>query len=151
METNFLKLPLFIAFVTLFMACKKDGTAQISKDKDLPNLSQTIISQYFPSAKIVKTEKKRTPDSDGSIYEIKLDNGFEIEFDANGQVTDIDGNHQKIPDGLIHKSILDYVKAHYPDLFITEVDYELHGYEIELSNGIELHFDLEGNFKYVER
>ncbi|MCO5248666.1 MAG: PepSY-like domain-containing protein [Chitinophagales bacterium] len=151
MKSHFFKIIVLATFIFSFIACKKDGTAQTpTNNNNIPNTSQTIISEYFPNAKIIKIEKKITPDNDGTVYEIKLDNGFEIEFDANGKVTDIDGNHQRIPDGLLPKNILEYVQAHYPNLFIVEVDYETYGYEIELNNDIDLHFDSNGNFQSVE-
>lgn len=37
------------------------------------------------------------------------------------------------------------IQQMYPGVFITDVDWEPYGYEIELSNRMEMHFDTNGN------
>lgn len=44
------------------------------------------------------------------------------------------------------QNIMATIQKMYPGVFITDVDWEPYGYEIELSNRMELHFDAKGNF-----
>jgi hypothetical protein len=48
------------------------------------------------------------------------------------------------------QAILDYLNTNYPNIGIDEVEIEDGMYGIELDNGLELYFDLNGNFLSVE-
>lgn len=48
--------------------------------------------------------------------------------------------HQGLP-----QNIMATIQKMYPGAFITDVDWEPYGYEIELSNRMEMHFDTKGN------
>lgn len=43
------------------------------------------------------------------------------------------------------QNIMATIQKMYPGVFITDVDWEPYGYEIELNNRMELHFDTKGN------
>ncbi|WKL50535.1 PepSY-like domain-containing protein [Flavobacterium pectinovorum] len=64
---------------------------------------------------------------------------------------DIDGNHQAIPAELIPEKINTYATANYANLFITSIDKEPTYIEVELSNNLELVFDLQGNFLRIDK
>ncbi|WP_394774158.1 PepSY-like domain-containing protein [Flavobacterium sp.] len=118
---------------------------------DLPQTASTFITTYFPNATYQVIKKQDKPDSDGSVYDVYLTNGFEIDFDANGNWIDIDGNNQVIPVALIPEKINTYVTANYPNQFITSIDNERTYTEIELNNKVELVFDLQGNFLRIDK
>lgn len=59
-----------------------------------------------------------------------------------GQTNPIDDN--------LPEAILTYLAANYPNATILEVEREDEGYEIELSNGMELKFDQNGQFLSME-
>jgi len=46
----------------------------------------------------------------------------------------------------VQQKIMAYIRSNYPDLTVVEVEIESQKIEIELSNNIELIFDLNGNF-----
>ena len=46
----------------------------------------------------------------------------------------------------VQQKIMDYIRSNYPNLTLVEVEIESQKIEIELSNNIELIFDLNGNF-----
>ncbi|MEK9787611.1 MAG: PepSY-like domain-containing protein, partial [Flavobacteriaceae bacterium] len=46
----------------------------------------------------------------------------------------------------VQQKIADYISANYPNEYVTEVEIENQKIEVELSSGIELIFDLNGNF-----
>jgi ABC-type Zn2+ transport system substrate-binding protein/surface adhesin len=46
----------------------------------------------------------------------------------------------------VQQKIADYISANYPNNSVTEVEIENQKIEVELSSGIELIFDLNGNF-----
>lgn len=117
----------------------------------LPETAKTLISTHFPNATIRLVEKQNNANANGSIYDVSLSNGFEIDFDANGNWTEIDGNHQEIPTALIPEKINFYITTNYPDLFITSIDNEKTYFDIELSNDLDLVFDALGNFLRIDK
>lgn len=118
---------------------------------DLPQTAKTLISTHFPNATILLVEKQNIPGLDGTVYDVALSNGFEIDFDVNGKWIDIDRNHQAIPVGLIPEKINAYVTTNYPGLLITSIDNEKIFTEVELSNDLELVFDTLGNFLRIDK
>jgi len=116
---------------------------------DLPQSILDYITNNYPEANILVVEKDT--DDGETEYEVYLDNGTELKFNGNGDLTSID-NHVPMSD--LPQSIIDYVYANYPDNYIDEAEIEFEDgqqvYKIELDNDIELYFDLEGNFLWME-
>lgn len=112
----------------------------------LPELARTFIATHFPDATYVRIEKQNIADADGSIYDVHLSNGFEIDFDTNGNWTDVDGNFTAVPPAIVPETITNYVTANYPDLFISTIEIETTGYDVELSNDLDLIFNSQGEF-----
>lgn len=103
--------------------------------KNLSQNTNDFLKKHFPNVAI--TEAKST--SNG--FEVKLASGQEIDFDINGNPVEIDGNDQKIPEGIIPNGILNYVKANLPGQYITDYEFKNNAYKIELNNGKEYKFD----------
>lgn len=131
-----------------FTACDKDNPIDTATSyAELPQAGKAILESYFGSNAVARVTRKNLPDTDGTLYEVRLTNGIEIDLDKDGNWTDIDGNNQKLPDALIPAPILDYVTKQYPaPLFIEGIDKEPYGYQIDLSNDLDLKFTTEGAF-----
>ena len=69
-----------------------------------------------------------------------------IDFDKKGEWKSIDTNLKSVPATFVHKSIADYVKKNYPDTFVSKIERDSRGYDVELSNHMDLKFDTNGNF-----
>ncbi len=116
------------------------------------NLPQSIldyISTNYPNETILYAEEDQ---EDGMlIYEVHLTGGYELEFDSSGNLLEVE---QNIPLSDLPQAIIDYVNANYPDNFIDEAEFEFENgqqvYKIKLDNDIELYFDLDGNFLFME-
>lgn len=115
-------------------------------DASLPEAAKMTISKNFKAkVSLVKIEKKF-----GSIheYEVILTDGTEIQFDAKGNWEDVETPANKsVPSSLIPKGITDYVSKNYKKNKIVGIEKKSHGYEVELSNGIDMVFDRTGNFQ----
>lgn len=82
----------------------------------------------------------------GKEYDVTLDCGVEIDFDKNGEWTDIDCGHNPVPEAIIPANILNYVKEKHPNNFITQIEKKRNGYKVELNIDLDLLFDKNGNF-----
>ena len=49
-----------------------------------------------------------------------------------------------VPTALVPVAIRQYVKANFPNCSVTKIDKERYGYDVELSNDIELKFSPQG-------
>ncbi|MCH5217796.1 MAG: PepSY-like domain-containing protein [Muribaculaceae bacterium] len=111
----------------------------------LPKKARTTLSQNFTSAvSLVKTEKDLGKVTE---YEVTLTDGSEISFKSNGDWESVDTPVNKpVPAGLIPTAITNYVHQKHAGALIVGIEKEKHGYDVELSNGVEIQFDKSGNF-----
>lgn len=116
---------------------------QAATAQTLPEAITTFLKQHFPNATITGVE----PDQDhgGLEYDVYLNDGTELDFDANNQWETIECRAKAVPATFIPKAIATYVKGNY-QLPIVKIHKEHFGYEIELSNGLDLNFDHSGQF-----
>ena len=117
--------------------------------KNLPEQAQQMLSEYFPKAKVslIKVDRHLLKKTD---YDVKLINGTKIEFTNAGKWKSVDCKTREVPEGLVTKPIRNYVKKNFPDVKIVKIEKKSGGYEIVLSDGVELKFNLLGQFKSME-
>lgn len=139
------KLALFM-IMALGLAATACGRENVTHDSSvLPEKARTTLSQNFTSAvTLVEIEKDM-----GSVkeYEVTLANGSEVTFDGAGEWTSIDTPaNVAVPSGLVPTAIANYVKTKHAGALIVGIEKERKGYEVELNNGLDINFDLQGNF-----
>ena len=81
-------------------------------------------------------------------YEVRLDNGFEIQFENDGSLDKIETRTGDVPEVLIPDKIKEYVKKNYKDVTYKEYEVGTRSYEVKLSNGLELKFN--SSFALIE-
>lgn len=106
--------------------------------EQLPDAAKTFVQTNFKDKKIIYAEK------DWNSFECRLNDGTKIEFNKKGTWKKIDCKAGAIPDGLVPAAIQEYVKSNFPDCIITKAEKERYGYDIELSNDIDLKFNYQG-------
>ncbi|MDR2407256.1 MAG: PepSY-like domain-containing protein [Bacteroidales bacterium] len=137
-------LAMIMIFSTLLYSCDKE---KLITQSELPSASREFISTHFSGVNISMIVKEREIFS--CSYTVYLGNGFEIDFTKSGDWDDIDGKHTAIPESiltLLPKNILVYTANTIPDCYIVEINREHYGYEIGLSNDIDLKFNTKGEF-----
>jgi hypothetical protein len=141
-------LTMFFALLTAFCSCEKE---EMITESGLPATSREFINVHFPDVGISMIIKEtETFSADYTVY---LANGFEIDFTKSGDWDDVDGKYTAIPESilaLLPQGIQEYVNNTVRDCYIVEVNKERYGYEIELSNRIELKFNSQGDFIRID-
>ena len=112
--------------------------------QQLPKTSQQLISTYFGKQNV--SVILLDDDYFKKEYEVILVNGTKIEFKGNGNWKEVKSKKGKIPTGFIPKKISIYVQKSFPNTGIKKIEKNRFSYEVELINGIDLKFDLKGNF-----
>ncbi|MDE7146636.1 MAG: PepSY-like domain-containing protein [Duncaniella sp.] len=112
----------------------------------LPEEARNMLDEYFPKQKVgmIKVDKHLLKKTD---YDVKLVNGTKIEFSNSGKWTSVDCKSREVPSKLIVRPIRTYVQNNGNGAKIVKVVKKASGYEIGLSDGVELKFNLLGQFK----
>lgn len=134
---------LLLAISLCTVACARDRhTRDVN---ELPVAARSILKNNFKAQ--VSLIKIDTDWGRVSEYEVVLTDGTEVTFDRAGNWKEIDtGFSSSVPDKLIPKTIRDYVKANQKGTKVVGIEHGRKGYEVTLSNGIEMKFDSQGRF-----
>ena len=112
---------------------------------DYPLLIDEYLAANYPNTELLGVT------TDGNEYEAELAGGITLVFDLTGNflMEELPELEEEDTDSIITEwpaAIDDYIALNYPSDTIAEVEFEDGEYEIELLSGIELIFDLDGNF-----
>ncbi len=115
----------------------------------LPQAAQKFVSDHFSKSTVSYVKKdKETFSTD---YKVKFADGREVEFDTDGNWTEVDGNKTAIPTVFIQKNILNYIEKTFPNTQIVKIEKGRFGkQEVKLNNGLELEFNSKGEFKRID-
>lgn len=112
---------------------------------DLPMSAQTILKNNFKA----KVNHFKIEKDFGKIkeYDVILTDGTEVTFDSHGNWKDIEVKMKSaVPSAFIPQEIQSYVKLNQKNTKIIGIEKKRGGYEVELSNGVEMKFNSEGKF-----
>lgn len=147
-----LKFLILIATLAVFSSCSKsdnddDKKEEIISENEIPKDIKIYLSTHFPDNKITKAVRNKELST--IKYEIYLEGYFELEFNSDYKVIEIEGK-SKLPDSVIQKSLLDYVAKNYANNFIISWELEHNYQQIKLNNRIKLEFGLDGTFIRID-
>lgn len=110
---------------------------------ELPQAAQTFIATYFSGDQVRKVEKDHG--RRGVQYEVEFISKAEIDFDANGEWREVKAARgASVPDGIVPEAIASYVNTNFPGIAVKEISRKRGGFEVELTNGSELHLTADG-------
>ena len=110
----------------------------------LPNEAQNFLKAHYAQNKVLSaTHDRDLTDNDYTVY---LDDGTKIEFDGAGEWESVKNHNGKIPAGVIPATIQGYITAHYPSTGVEKIERKRYGYEVELTNDLDIKFSLNGKF-----
>ncbi|PNW29162.1 hypothetical protein BKP44_05565 [Formosa algae] len=142
---------MFSALV-FFTACSSDDDGSSNEvlltDDEIPSEITTYVSTHFDTSTITQAEKET--ENSGITYEVLLDLNYQLEFNSDLEIVEIDGI-TALPDSVIPELILEYVTTNYPNQIITDWELETNYQQVELNNGYELEFELNGDFIRLDK
>lgn len=110
----------------------------------LPLTARNFINQYFTKPQVAHI-KIETDILKNKTYEVLLTNRTEIEFNSEGNWTEVDCKKNAVPAALIPVSVKEYVQQNFPRESITKIERK-GGVEVELTNDYTLKFNKKGQF-----
>lgn len=135
-------IPMLLACVaaTAMWSCSDDKDEPVSSN-ELPAVAKTFLNTYYPSVKVVSTQK------DKDEYDVTLANGHSVDFNKNGEWTDVDAPAgETVPTGFYPSAIDTYINESAGGYGINEISREGSGFEVELVTGLDLLFNNDGAF-----
>lgn len=130
-----------LAMATLSVVPAMAWEVAITKQQ-LPAEAQAFLKKNFAKSEVVvATHDKDVTDND---YTVILNDGTKVEFNASGKWESVKSKAAKIPATVIPAQIANFVKAQYAGASIVQIESKRFGYEVELSNDLELKFDKAG-------
>ncbi|AZA78337.1 hypothetical protein EG347_12860 [Chryseobacterium sp. G0186] len=138
-------------FILIFMLMGGLMSAQdrAINPNQLPKTTKNFLASHFKGIAVSSAIEDREIYGVDD-YKVYLSNGMKMEFESNGNWKEVDGKHQKIPYGFIPVSIRNYSTKNFPNTYIIKIEKKRWSYKAELSNGLELEFDKNGNFKRID-
>lgn len=111
----------------------------------LPVAAQNMLKKAFKAdVSHIKIEKEWGHISE---YDVVMTDGSEITFDSKGNWKDVEVRRNgAVPSEFVPVAIQNFVKKDQKNVTITGIEKSRHGYDVELSNGIDMKFDSDGKF-----
>ncbi len=136
-----------LAIATLAVTPTMAEDVAITAQK-LPQEAQSFLKTHYAQNKVLSAMHDRDfTDNDYTVY---LDDGTKIEFDGSGKWESVKNHNGKIPAGVVPSAIQTYVAEHFPSLGIEKIERKRYGYELELTNDLDLKFDSRGKFVGID-
>lgn len=134
-----------LAIASIAAYAGDDRPIQVNK---LPRNAQQFLSQHFRGVDVsyAKVEDEHFSKS----YEVIFVDGNKVEFRSGGEWKEVDCRYTRVPDAVVPRAILDYVRRQYATKTISKIERERRGYEVKLKGGPELKFDRNGRFLHID-
>ena len=146
MKKSRLFLVAIVCMVFQSVTCFADD--KIIPVEQLPAAAKDFVKKNFPNTTISYATKDN--EFGGAKYEARLADGTEIDFDKKGNWDKVDCKTRAVPAALVPETISQFVKTNHPGTVIVKIDKERNGYEIELSNDLDLKFNKNGKLIAID-
>lgn len=130
---------LLVCIFTLHGVVKAEDSKLIQMEQ-LPATAQQFIKINFEGT-AVSYVMQDEEGLFGKEYDVIFTNGNKVEFDRKGAWKQIDFKTGTIPSKMIPAQIRTVIEQKHPDLQVKEMERDSKGYEIKMTNGIELRFN----------
>ena len=143
MKKIFLLLAVVFSFSVAFAS--GSGDKVINKNQ-LPAQAQSFLNEHFSGSKI--SYAKLDTDFLERTYEVMLADGTKLEFTNKGVWKEVDCRYGEVPAAIVPAPVIKYVNENYENAKVLKIERDSRGYEVKLSNKLELAFN--NDFKIVD-
>jgi Protein of unknown function (DUF2874). len=136
--------------VVLIALCGLTACAneQVIPFDQVPEPAKAIVVAHFDASQIAYvTLDKGLLDAE---YDIKFNDGRSLEFNKAGELLKVDCKQTEVPSALIPETVRAYVKANFPNAFITEWSKDDRRWKANLNSGLELEFNSKYEFIRID-
>ena len=140
--------------ITLMTIAMVTASAQASERlinyKRLPQQAQQLIQEHFGGAAEV-TYITYDSELGDNIYDVKFKDGSEAEFNFRGKLIKVEGRPGgSVPSSVLPAPMVTYIENTHPTSRIVRAELDDRTWEVELSDGTEVHFDKRGKLRWYD-
>ena len=131
-----------IAAIIALSAFSVNAEDKVVAFTSLPQAAQQFANANFKGKQVASAQMDTSlfgAITDG--YKIVYTDGTEIEFDSDGNWTEIKAKTSAVPADLVPERISKYVKENYKASTIVCIEKKSKGFKVKLASGQELKFD----------
>ena len=150
-QTNTIMQKFFLLLVISILAItpiRADNDKIITRE-ELPEKAQLFLTKHFADVELIYAKAERDMGIITS-YNILLEGNVKVEFNRSGEWTNVDCEHTPVPNSILPQGVLDYVSNKFKKAYIVEIEKNMMGYDVKLSDDLDLEFDKEGNFLRID-
>ncbi|MGO3109620.1 PepSY-like domain-containing protein [Sphingobacterium sp. JB170] len=138
-----------VAVAVTFLAINTQAQEKAIAVNQMPPAAQEFVKKHYDvkSVSYVILEDERFS---GKEYKVAFTDGTELEFDSKGRWTEIDAQRQAVPAVIVPENIRNYVNQSFPNNKIVQISRSSRKYEVELTSGLDLDFDRNGEFVRID-
>jgi hypothetical protein len=123
-----------------------DNDEKVIPASKLPQAAQDFIDTHFADVTITRVVK----DTEGSTeYDVRLNNGFKLEFSKSGNWREVEGYDGALPESFLEElpeGMITYIETNHSGQSLTKVELNKSSYDVEITGGLEIIFNLTGDF-----
>ena len=118
---------------------------------ELPAKARSFIDNYFHGTDIRSIVQEK--ENGHKEYQVELSDGTDLEFDEDGEWTNIECHFNPIPTGILPDEVKNKVEELHPKAFIYGVEKEPGGYVVEVTAADGIDWDMRFNtqFEYISQ
>ena len=145
MKKLFLSLVVAMLVILPIMA---DNDKIITRE-ELPEKAQIFLTKHFADVEVLYAKAERDMGVITS-YDVVLDGNVKVEFNRSGEWINVDCEHSQVPNSVLPQGVLDYVSSKFAKAYVVEIERGLMGYDVKLSNDLDLDLAKNGKFLRVD-
>lgn len=135
-----------IYYVTLLLLLSFSAMSMTSA-KDIPVKIQEYLQVHFQNKQVVKYKSEWKPTK--TKHKVYLIDQTKVEFDKNFNAIEVESKNG-IPASILPSNVSNYIQKNYPNRQIKEWEMKRTKQEVKLMDGLELEFDVQGNFLRID-
>ncbi|MCD8172290.1 MAG: PepSY-like domain-containing protein [Alistipes sp.] len=136
-----MKVSVVMAVMAVVLFSTGCGGKKAVTTEELPQQLHALIARDFPGESVAYALREKEG-LGRTKYEVVLSDGTGIEADGDGDRKEIKCSHgNSVPVTALPQQIHSYLDAKHPDASVRKIEKTGRGYEVELSNGLEIRFN----------
>lgn len=116
--------------------------------EELPDAARKFIKNHFAASEVLYA--KVDDDLFSNEYKVVFADGASIEFAGNGEWKEVETKRGSVPAAIVPQVIRERVEKQFPGARIESIDRDRRGFEVGLSNGLDLKFDRQFNLVDID-
>lgn len=116
--------------------------------EELPDAARKFVRTHFADAEVLYA--KVDDDLFDNDYKVVFADGVSVEFASNGEWKEVDTRRGVVPAAIVPQPVRERVEKQFPGVRIESIERDRRGFEVGLSNGLDLKFDRQFNLVDID-